>query len=282
MNNNVVSMIANYMKPLSIIVMDDIYNGLYINNQDYHIRRQNYNILGDYEKFPRWVRLHIHYFREPIFNVLKHKDRVYGFRMEPLQFIVEKVKIDIVFMRNEILRKCTNIQQLYLAHEYMMDDIPNTLIHLKNLNISGTDIYNLPNTLTQLKYLNYSNIHEHFYTIPTKTISIPDTYIHLKDLDCSFSSIFELPDTLIHLEYLNCSSTNIRIIHDTFINLRELSIYSTHIKHIPDTLNKLKNLNCSNTRLKEIPLNIYLDTLYCYSAFDLRIYNTPKELHNIP
>ena len=127
-----------------------------------------------------------------------------------------------------------DIQTLYTCDKLSV--IPDTLIHLTTLELNeNKNIISIPDTLVKLKFLScsYTNIKH-----------IPDTLINLQHLYCSDTKITHIPDTFVELIQLNCFNTNITILPDTFKKMVVLSCEYTLITTIPDIYNKISYLCC--------------------------------------
>lgn len=137
--------------------------------------------------------------------------------------------------------------------------IPNTLINLKTLSCSNNKIGSIPNTLTKLKKLQCNS---------NKLLSLPSTLKKLHTLYCSENSITRIPNTFTRVTELYCDNNDIKIIPDTLIRLERLYCSFNSILKIPNTLTRLRELDCSHNILKKLPNTLInlsiLDCSYNY------------------
>jgi hypothetical protein len=155
------------------------------------------------------------------------------------------------FQQNLLL--CEDLNQLERLDiwKLSLDIIPN-FVHLKYLNCSTCKGFALlPLTLVNLKYLNVSF---------TEVLGIPNTYVKLKYLNIRNTEILSLPNTLIKLKYLNISGCkDLMTLPETYDQLISLTAYNCHLICLPEHSTKLLLLETNNLDVLKSFTNKYTE-----------------------
>ena len=155
----------------------------------------------------------------------------------------------IKYIKGKINGDISNITHLLIEKDIKVNNLPNNLINLKELEINNCNIKEIPKTFIKLEKIKLNNCINISY--------IPNTFIKLKELEINkCNNIKELSNNFINLENLKINEcNNIKEISNSFINLKNLEINKcNNIKEIPKTLINLTSLIINNNNIiKDLP-----------------------------